>query len=68
MTRVSRSISFAILFFYSATILAQTYKPAVFTDPDRQKKIEATFPVIDQIYKDYAEKKPFSRLGLWYCG
>jgi CubicO group peptidase (beta-lactamase class C family) len=36
--------------------LAQTYKPPVFTDADRLKKIEATFPVIDQLYKDYAEK------------
>lgn len=35
---------------------AQAYKPPVFTDPDRLKKMEATFPVIDQIYKDFAEK------------
>ena len=35
---------------------AQNYKPPVFTDPDRLKKIEATFPVIDKVYKDYAEK------------
>ena len=35
---------------------AQSYKPLVFTDSDRLKKIEATYPVIDQIYKDYAEK------------
>lgn len=62
MTSVSRSISFAVLFFYSATILAQTYKPPVFIDPDRQKKIEAAFPVIDQIYKDYAEKNHFPGL------
>jgi CubicO group peptidase (beta-lactamase class C family) len=34
--------------------LAQTYKPPVFTDADRAKKITATFAVIDQIYKDYA--------------
>ena len=39
--------------------LAQTYLPTVFTDPDRNKKIEATFPVIDQLYKDYAEKNHF---------
>ncbi|MDB4903204.1 MAG: serine hydrolase [Mucilaginibacter sp.] len=35
---------------------AQTYKPPVFTDADRLKKIEATYTIIDQIYKDYAEK------------
>ncbi|WP_439698667.1 serine hydrolase domain-containing protein [Mucilaginibacter sp. AW1-7] len=38
-----------------AAVTAQTYKPAAFTDPDRLKKIEATYPVIDQIYKKYAE-------------
>ncbi|HEY4327919.1 MAG TPA: serine hydrolase domain-containing protein [Mucilaginibacter sp.] len=35
---------------------AQTYKPPVFTDPDRLKKIEATYPVLDKLYKDFAEK------------
>src|ERR1700712_1924178 len=47
------------LFFYSAILFAQSYKPPVFTDPDRLKKIEATYPVIDQIYKDYADKNHF---------
>lgn len=35
---------------------AQTYKPAAFTDPERLKKIEATYPIIDKIYKDFAEQ------------
>src|SRR3569833_82224 len=35
---------------------AQTYKPPVFTDPERLTRIEATFPVLDKVYKDYAEK------------
>ena len=35
---------------------AQTYKPPVFTDPERLSRIEATFPVLDKVYKDYAEK------------
>jgi CubicO group peptidase (beta-lactamase class C family) len=35
---------------------AQAYKPPVFTDPDRLKKIEAIYPVIDKVYKDFAEK------------
>ena len=43
-------------------LLAQSYKPPVFTDPDRLKKIEATFPVIDKIYKDYAEQNHFPGL------
>lgn len=41
---------------------AQTYRPPVFTDPDRNAKITATFPVIDQLYKDYAEKNHFPGL------
>jgi CubicO group peptidase (beta-lactamase class C family) len=43
-----------LLLFVSTTTLAQ-YKPAAFTDPDRLKKIEATYPVIDALYKKYAE-------------
>ncbi|HEK21069.1 MULTISPECIES: serine hydrolase domain-containing protein [unclassified Mucilaginibacter] len=31
------------------------YQPAKFTDADRLRKIEATFPVIDSIYKQQAE-------------
>jgi len=38
------------------TTNAQTYKPPVFTGPDRVKKIEGIYPIIDQLYKDYAEK------------
>ncbi|MGZ3754785.1 MAG: serine hydrolase domain-containing protein [Mucilaginibacter sp.] len=48
---------FLILCTFSS--VAQTYRPPVFTDPDRLKKIEATFPVIDQIYRDYAEKNHY---------
>ena len=33
----------------------QTYRPAVFTEPDRLKKIEADYPLIDRLYKEYAE-------------
>ncbi|WP_217631627.1 serine hydrolase domain-containing protein [Pedobacter hartonius] len=35
---------------------AQSYQPAVFKDQDRVKKIAATFSVIDQLYKTYAEE------------
>ncbi|HWD89762.1 MAG TPA: serine hydrolase domain-containing protein [Mucilaginibacter sp.] len=44
------------------SLFAQTYKPPVFNDPDRLKKIEATFPVIDKLYKDYAEQNHFPGL------
>jgi CubicO group peptidase (beta-lactamase class C family) len=36
-----------------------TYQPPTFTDPDRLKKIEATFPLIDRLYKEYATKRNF---------
>jgi CubicO group peptidase (beta-lactamase class C family) len=38
------------------TVLAQNYKPAAFIDADRLQKTEAAYPLIDQLYKDYAEK------------
>jgi CubicO group peptidase (beta-lactamase class C family) len=47
--------SLGLLLFLPTLALAQ-YKPAAFNDADRLKKIEATYPVIDQLYKDYAEK------------
>jgi CubicO group peptidase (beta-lactamase class C family) len=50
------------LSFSSATIFAQSYKPPVFTDPDRLQKIEVTYPVIDKIYKDYALQNHFPGL------
>ncbi|MCX6952094.1 MAG: serine hydrolase [Verrucomicrobia bacterium] len=39
------------------SIRAQTYAPPRFTDPDRQKKIEALLPEISKIYADYAAEK-----------
>ena len=44
------------------SLFAQTYKPPVFVDPDRLKKIEATYAIIDKIYKDYAEQNHFPGL------
>ncbi len=52
----------ALLFGCYFTSIAQNYKPAAFTDSDRNKKIEATFPVIDQLYKDYAAQNHFPAL------
>jgi len=34
----------------------QSYRPSVFTEPDRLKRIEAIYPLVDRLYKDYAEK------------
>jgi len=53
---------FYLLLFTPAIALAQ-YKPATFTEADRLKKIEATYPVIDQLYKDYAEKNHWPGLA-----
>ncbi|MFT3743088.1 MAG: serine hydrolase domain-containing protein [Pyrinomonadaceae bacterium] len=37
----------------------RSYKPAVFTDPQRLEKIKAAFPAIEKIYKDHATKNHF---------
>jgi len=42
------------LFLFASTTTFAQYKPAAFTDPNRLKKIEETFPVIDKLYKQYA--------------
>src|SRR3569833_161734 len=47
---------------FSVSLFAQTYKPPVFNDPDRLKKVEAAYPVIDKIYKEYAEQNHFPGL------
>lgn len=62
MMRTSKlisSITIVCLSFYSSILFAQSYKPSFFSDPDRVKKIEAAYPVIDKIYKDYAEQNHF---------
>ncbi|RFZ82178.1 class A beta-lactamase-related serine hydrolase [Mucilaginibacter terrenus] len=51
-----------LLLLTASTTYAQ-YKPATFTDADRLKKIEATYPVIDQLYKDYADKNHWPGLA-----
>lgn len=40
----------------------QTYQPPVFTDPNRMNVIESTFPAIEKIYREYAEKYHFPGL------
>lgn len=63
MKRQTSFVFLAFVFFVSVYAAgAQTYKPPVFTDAGRLKKIEETFPVIDKIYKDYAEQNHFPGL------
>src|SRR6185312_3879840 len=57
----SKLIVLAVLLF-AGRAFAQSYKPPVFSDPDRLKKIEETYGVIDNIYKDYAEQNHFPGL------
>lgn len=62
---LTRSVLLLALSCACLISLAQTYKPPVFIDADRLKKIENTYPVIDQLYKDYAEKNHWP--GMVYC-
>ncbi len=39
----------------AATVYDNAYLPATFTDAGRQEKIMQAFPVIDKIFKDYAD-------------
>jgi CubicO group peptidase (beta-lactamase class C family) len=59
---ISKTLYTILLITFCGAATAQSYKPARFEDPERLKKIEATYPVIDQIYKDYAEKNHFPAL------
>jgi len=54
--RLYTFVGFITLSANAFTASAQTYKPPVFTDANRLKNIEAAYPVIDRVYKDYAEK------------
>jgi CubicO group peptidase (beta-lactamase class C family) len=53
LPRLIASIILSAACFFAS---AQSYKPPVFTDGDRLKKIATAFPIIDQLYKDYATK------------
>jgi len=59
---IARLITLLTLLSCSLSLPAQNYQPPVFTDATRLQKITATFPVIDQLYKDYAEKNHFPGL------
>ncbi|SOD98026.1 serine hydrolase domain-containing protein [Spirosoma fluviale] len=34
-----------------------TYQPPVFTDPDRLKKLEPAFPIVEKMFREIAEKR-----------
>lgn len=48
-----------MLVFSFATHAQTGYKPATFSDPDRAKKIESTWKIIDRLFDDYSEKNHF---------
>ncbi|HLK30684.1 MAG TPA: serine hydrolase domain-containing protein [Puia sp.] len=48
---------FACTFSFSQT--KESYQPPAFADADRLKKIEAIFPLVEKIYKEFAEKNHF---------
>jgi CubicO group peptidase (beta-lactamase class C family) len=68
-----KSFSFIIIAFsiwFNGSAIAQekvlyepSYKPAVFTDPDRIEKIKKAFPAIDSIYKRLAVDNHFPGLA-----
>jgi CubicO group peptidase (beta-lactamase class C family) len=45
-----------LLSLLNSATFAQTYKPPAFADTGRLKKMEATYTIIDHVYKAYAEK------------
>ncbi|CCH53227.1 beta-lactamase [Fibrisoma limi BUZ 3] len=71
---INRILPVLFLFFTALSAFAQpkasngvapvsTYQPSVFTDPDRLKKLEAAFSIIDKLFKDHAVKRNFPGLA-----
>src|SRR5436309_14043459 len=52
-----------LLLLISTLALGQQYKPPVFTDSARVKKIALAFPAIEKIYHDFAVKNHFPGLA-----
>src|SRR5687768_5606452 len=53
---MQKSISILLALFITVSINAQSYQPPYFADGDRLKKVTATFPLIDKLFKDQAER------------
>ena len=65
-----KHLNLSILFLLNSFAFAQTgptrdvpyvtsYKPPVFTDANRLKKLEAAFPIVEKLYRDVAEKRHY---------
>jgi CubicO group peptidase (beta-lactamase class C family) len=59
-----QKLLFCLLLFVSVTLTAQqnpnaAYQPPYFTDQARLEKLSTYFPVVEKIYKDWAEKNHF---------
>lgn len=52
-------LSGSLVLAQSTVPTVSTYQAPVFTDPERVKKIEAAWPVIEKLYQDYAQKQHF---------
>jgi len=52
----------------SVTLFDSSYKPAVFTDGGRMEKIIQAFPVIDKIFKGYADFNHLPRVAYGLVG
>lgn len=69
MYRIITAVVFFACFFINTIVNGQqkavtanlntSYQPPVFTDASRLQKIESYFPIVEKIYKAYAEKNHF---------
>ena len=69
MPRTLLTVVFFFVFFVNGFVYSQqkiglnnpnaAYQPPVFADADRLQKVQALFPVVEKMYRDYAEKNHF---------
>jgi CubicO group peptidase (beta-lactamase class C family) len=52
-------IAYLLLPFAVFSQTKETYKPPVFTDADRLQRVQTTFPLIEKLYKEFADKNHF---------
>jgi len=60
---MKNSIAIAALFCCNLLFAQSNYNPPTFADKERLKKIEATFPIIDKMFKDHAERNHFPAMA-----
>ena len=51
-------------FAVAALFASDAYPPPRFTDADRVRKLESSFPEVDQIFRRYAAERENSRHGV----